>query len=278
MGASSSRPNDTEYVPLWPTAAPLQAGQEPDDIPAVRYFFVDGRQRSFVVVCPGGGYAHLAPHEGEPVARWLNTLGISAGVLRYRLAPKYRHPAPLHDVTRAIRTVRAHASDWNIDPSKIGVLGFSAGGHLAATVSTQFDDGRPESPDPVEQVSSRPDLSVLLYAVITLHPPSAHTGSRKKLLGEDAPDVVVNLLSNDRQVTAHTPPAFLFHTYGDPTVPVENALLYASSLRRHGVACELHVYDTPAPHGVGLARDDRHHPVLHRWPDLCADWLRGKGF
>jgi acetyl esterase/lipase len=231
-----------------------------------------------VLVCPGGGYVNLAPHESEPVAIWLNSIGINAGVLRYRRAPKYRHPAPLFDVTRAIRTVRANAATWDIDPHKIGVLGFSAGGHLAATISTHFDDGNPTSPDPVERAGSRPDLSVLLYAVITLHPPSAHTGSRKNLLGEDAPDVIVNLLSNDRQVTAQTPPAFLFHTFGDPAVPVENAMLYAAALRRHGVACELHIYDTPAPHGVGLARDERHHPVLHRWPDLCADWLRGKGF
>lgn len=278
MVAAKNRPSPVDYVPLWPTTAPLQAGHEPDDIPAVRYFFADVGRGGFVLVCPGGGYTHLAAHEGEPVARWLNSMGISAGVLRYRRAPKYRHPAPLYDVTRAIRTVRAHAAAWGLDPGKVGVLGFSAGGHLSATVSTHFDDGHPESPDPVERVSSRPDLSVLLYAVITLHPPGVHLGSRNNLLGEDAPDVVVNLLSNERQVSARTPPAFLLHTCGDPAVPVENALLYASALRRHGIACELHIYDTPAPHGVGLARDDRHHPVLYRWPDLCADWLRGKGF
>lgn len=278
MSVVSTRPDSRDDQPLWPDKAPLQAGDQRDDIPAVRYFFTNSPARSFVLVCPGGGYVNLAPHESEPVALWLNSVGINAGVLRYRRAPKYRHPAPLFDVTRAIRTVRAHADKWDIDPGKIGVLGFSAGGHLAATVSTHFDDGNPTATDPVERAGSRPDLSVLVYPVITLQPPSAHTGSRKNLLGEDAPDDLVNLLSNDRQVTPKTPPAFIVHTYGDPGVPVENAMLYAGALRQHGVACELHIYDTPAPHGVGLARDERHHPVLHRWPDLCADWLRGKGF
>jgi acetyl esterase/lipase len=271
-------PDPERYHPLWSGAAPLQQGDSEKDVPAVRYFPATGGRGGFVVVCPGGGYGNLADHEGAPVARFLNSQGISAGVLRYRHGPSYRHPSPLLDVSRAIRTVRAHAADWGIDPRHVAVLGFSAGGHLASTVSTHFDAGDARAADPVERLSSRPDASVLVYPVITLHPPSAHTGSRKNLVGPDAPESLVDALSNDRHVTPETPPAFLFHTCSDPAVPVENALLYASALRRAGVAVELHVFDADAPHGVGLARDERHHPVLHVWGDLCVTWLKGKGF
>ncbi|HMO25966.1 MAG TPA: alpha/beta hydrolase [Tepidisphaeraceae bacterium] len=267
-----------QIAPLWPGDAPLQVGHADADIPALRFFPGPSDARGLMIVCPGGGYQHLAPHEGEPVARWLNDCGIHAAVLRYRHAPTYQHPAPLLDAARAVRVVRFLATDAGYDGDPVGILGFSAGGHLAATISNHFDDGSARSDDPIERHSSRPDVSVLVYPVITLNPPSAHTGSRKNLIGMDAPQSLVDELSNDQRVTARTPPAFIFHTFGDPSVPCENALLYAAACRRAGVHVELHLFDVDGLHGVGLARDDRFHPILHIWPDLCGKWLSGKGF
>lgn len=263
-------------VPLWPTGAPLQAGQTDADIPALRFFPGPPEARGLVIVFPGGGYQHLAQHEGEPVARWLNECGVHAAVLRYRHAP-YKHPAPLLDAARAVRIARSIAAKAVFSADRIGVLGFSAGGHLAATISNHFDEGSARADDPIERHSSRPDVSVLVYPVITLNPPSAHTGSRKNLVGVDAPQSLVDELSNDQRVTSRTPPAFIFHTFGDPSVPCENALLYAAACRRAGVHVELHLFDIDGLHGVGLARGDRHHPVLHVWPELCARWLMNRG-
>jgi acetyl esterase/lipase len=274
-----NRPAIGVYEPLWPEGkVPLAKGTAEGDVPTLKFFFATAKPTgSMVVVCPGGGYQHLAPHEADPVALWLNEAGIHAAVLRYRIAPAYQHPAPLLDVSRAIRRIRANAGAWFIDPDRIGVLGFSAGGHLASTVSTHFDDGDPAAADPVDRASSRPDASILLYPVITLNPPSAHTGSRKNLIGPDAPQSLVDELSNDRHVTARTPPTFIFHTVADQAVPVENALLYASALRKAGVPFEMHLYEN-GQHGVGLARGDRYQPALNTWPDRCVDWLRGRGF
>lgn len=215
-----------------------------------------------IVICPGGGYGMLADHEGEPVARWLNTLGITGIVLKYRLGPAHRHPAMLDDAAQAVRTVRAHAGEWKIDPKRVGILGFSAGGHLASTLATHFEQ------------SSRPDLAVLIYPVISLNAPHGHLGSRVNLLGEDADPELVNFLSNETQVTPETPPTFLVHTADDAGVPVENSLLFAAALRAANVPFELHVYET-GPHGFGLGGD---HSVLKSWPDRCAVWLQSHGF
>jgi acetyl esterase/lipase len=263
-----------DVMRLWPGRAPGAIGDGDPDVPTLTAFRPRRPTHSAMIVCPGGGYDHLAAHEGEPVARWLNTLGISAFVLKYRHAPRYRHPSPLLDATRAIRTVRARADECGIDPARIGVLGFSAGGHLASTLSTHFDLGDPLSTDPIERASSRPDKSVLLYPVITLTALSAHTGSRRNLLPPDASDEQLRALSNELHVDSQTPPAFLFHTADDPSVPVENALLYASALRSANVPFELHVYEH-GRHGVGLASDD---PVLCTWTDRCAAWLTRHGF
>jgi acetyl esterase/lipase len=227
-----------------------------------------------IVVCPGGGYGGLAGHEAEPIARWLNTLGVTGVVLRYRLGPKYHHPVMLQDAQRAIRTVRARASEWNVDPKRVGILGFSAGGHLAATASTQFDAGRADAEDAIERQSSRPDVSVLVYPVITMTDPHTHRGSRENLLGKSPAAEQVEAMSAEKRVTKDTPPAFIFHTADDQAVPVENALLYAMALRKNGVPFELHVYEH-GRHGVGLAQGDA---VLGTWPARCADWLAGKGF
>jgi acetyl esterase/lipase len=226
------------------------------------------------VVCPGGGYARLADHEGHNVAVWLNGIGVTAAVLKYRLGPRYRHPAPLQDVARAIRTVRARAKDWGVNPGRIGVIGFSAGGHLASTVATQFDAGDAAAADPVERFSSRPDVAVLAYPVISMEARIAHAGSRNNLLGPNPSADLVQALSTDRRVTARTPPTFLFHTVDDAVVLVENSLQFAAALRGAKVPYELHVFET-GRHGVGLALDD---PVLSAWPRLLGSWLRARGF
>lgn len=277
----TSDPVDTahgerEFHLLWPAGAPRALGDGPADKPKITVYRADPERASgaAVVVCPGGGYARLAAdHEGRQVAEWLNSLGVSAFVLQYRLGPRYRHPVPLQDAQRAIRLLRSRAVEWGIDPARVGILGFSAGGHLASTASTHFDDGQPGASDPVERQGSRPDFAVLGYPVISLVDPPAHLGSRRNLLGEPADPALVDLLSNERQVTPRTPPSFLFHTADDSVVPVANALLYFEALTRAGVPGELHVFPR-GRHGVGLAPDD---PVLSAWPRLCATWLGGLG-
>jgi acetyl esterase/lipase len=223
---------------------------------------------------PGGGYGHLAiGHEGREIGEWLNSLGLAAFVLKYRHAPRYGHPAPLDDAQRALRLVRTRAQEWKIDPSRVGIMGFSAGGHLASTAATHFDDGEQDAPDPVERQSCRPDFAILCYPVITMTDPSTHRGSRRNLLG-DAPDPkLVRWYSNETQVIAQSPPTFLFHTNADQAVPAENSLIYYLALRKAGVPAELHVYET-GRHGVGLAVGD---PVLSTWSDHCEDWLRHRG-
>lgn len=261
-------------IELWPEGAPYARGNEAEDRPAITPYLVEGTDGpvSLVVVCPGGGYTHRANHEGEPIAKWLNTLGISAVVLDYRVGP-YQHPAPLGDAQRAIRYVRSRAAEWNVDPNRVGILGFSAGGHLASTAGTHYDNGNPEAADPIEQRSSRPDFMVLCYPVISFGE-YRHNGSRVNLIGENPPEELVSLLSNELQVTEDTPPSFIWHTSDDPAVPVENALLFASALSRNKVPFELHSYMT-GRHGLGLALD---HPEAVTWTELCARWLKRLGY
>ena len=226
------------------------------------------------VVCPGGGYGGLAPHEAEPIARWFNTLGITSFVLEYRHAPGFHHPVPLQDAARAIRTVRAYAEEWGLKPDRIGILGFSAGGHLASSLATHFDAGDSSAEDPVERVSSRPDAAVLVYPVISFVSECTHIGSRTALLGADADPELVRSMSSELQVTAQTPPTFLMHTVADTVVPYENSLLFAAALRKAGVSHELHIFE-PGEHGYALGQG---HPVLSAWPNLCANWLKAQGF
>jgi acetyl esterase/lipase len=260
--------------PLWPGAAPGAIGNESADVPAISVFSPADPDGSAIIICPGGGYTLHAEYEAEPVARWLATLGVTGIVLRYRLAPRYRHPIPFLDVTRAIRLIRAKAADWALDPTRVGVMGFSAGGHLAAHVSTHFDAGDCGAHDPVARAASRPDLAVLLYPVITMTKLSHHTVTMRNLLGDAPLRELIEELSVERHVTRDTPPTFVYHAIGDPNVPVINALLYADALRASGVRFELHLYDRVA-HGIGLATSDDY---LRTWPLLCAAWLASKGF
>lgn len=262
---------------LWPNGAPGALGQRPEDKPSIKLYLSTAAKSTgaAMIVCPGGGYAHLADHEGAPVAEWLNSLGIKAFVLKYRLGSSgYHHPAMLQDVRRAIRHVRSHASEWGIDSNRIGVLGFSAGGHLASSAGTHFDLGDPSGSDLVERVSSRPDLMVLIYPVITMGK-LGHSGSRDNLLGKEPGGELVDLMSNEKQVTPQTPPAFLVHGENDGGVPVENSLLFADALRKAGVGFELHVFEKAPKHGFGLAASDA---ALSVWPKLCEQWLRKQGF
>lgn len=262
-------------IVLWPSGAPGALGSEPVDIPILTPYLPPKEKMSgaAIIVCPGGGYNHLAEHEGAPVAEWLKSLGVTAFVLKYRLGPRYHHPAPMQDAVRAIRIVRARAAEWGLDPQRIGILGFSAGGHLASTAGTHFDSGKPDAPDPIERVSSRPSVMILIYPVITMRE-KTHAGSKSNLLGEKPAPELIALLSNEEQVTKETPPTFLVHTMTDPAVPVENSLLFVAALRKAGVPFEFHLYER-GPHGFGLGQTD---PVLGTWPDRCADWLRLHGF
>jgi acetyl esterase/lipase len=255
---------------------PGALGTADTDVPTITIYKPDAGKANgaAIVVCPGGGYGALADHEGAPVAQWLNTLGVTGFVLRYRLGPRYRHPVMGGDAARALRWVRTHAAEHALDPGRVGILGFSAGGHLASTAATHFDDGKPGDADPVEQHSSRPNVAILIYPVVTLAPPFAHEGSRRNLLGDNPPAELVRFLSNETQVTKETPPTFLLHTHDDAAVPAENSLLFALALRKAGVPVEMHLYEHGA-HGFGLGGSD---PVLSGWPALCAAWLKGRGF
>lgn len=258
---------------LWPGVPPGEIETTAEQVPTLEWFMAERPTGAAVVVCPGGGYRGLADHEAGAVARWLNTLGIAGVVLRYRLSP-HRHPTPLSDAKRAIRTVRHRAQELGLDVKRVGIVGFSAGGHLAATVSTHYDVGDAAARDAVERWSSRPDLTVLAYPVISMHKNYAHGGSRMNLLGEAPSDALVWDLSNEERVTPDTPPAFLFHTVDDASVAVENSVSYAMALRRAGVAVELHCYEHGA-HGVGLAGDNAD---LSSWTELCGNWLGRHGF
>lgn len=261
---------------LWPNGAPGSVGEDPGDKPSITIWLPpqDKANGTAVVVCPGGGYGALAvDHEGKQVAEWLNSLGVSAFVLKYRLAPKYKHPQPLDDAQRAIRTVRARADEFDIDPNRIGILGFSAGGHLASTAATHFDD-KTDAADPIDKTPCRPNFAVLCYPVVSLNTPYTHMGSKNNLLGTSPDEKLVESLSNDLQVTEKTPPTFLFHTSEDTAVPPENSVLFYMALRKHKIPAELHIYEK-GRHGVGLAPTDA---VLSTWPARCADWMKVHGW
>lgn len=277
---ASTPQSGPKVVRLWQGDAPEAQGKEEsdkstNDVPTLTIYSPAGKNNgAALVVCPGGGYGGLAGHEGRPVAEWFASLGGTGLVLKYRLGPKYHHPAEMDDVQRAIRLTRANATEWGINPAHIGVLGFSAGGHLASTAATHFDPGNSSAEDPVEKVSCRPDIAVLVYPVISMQPPFGHGGSRNNLLGNNPDQSLVDLLSNEKQVTDKTPPTFLVHSSDDPAVPIENSLQFATALAKHKVSFEMRVF-AHGGHGYGMAPND---PELSTWPRDVELWLNTRGF
>lgn len=269
-----------DAFPLWEGKAPGALGSSEKDIPTLAPFLPapDRASGAAIVICPGGGYGGLAGHEGKDYALWLNEQGIAGFVLKYRLGSAgYRHPVMLNDAARALRTVRARAPEWKLDPRRVGIIGSSAGGHLASTVLTHFDAGNPAAEDRIDRESSRPDLGILCYAVISMGE-FTHKGSRANLLGDSPSEDLVRLLSNELQVTPETPPCFVWSTVEDPVVPVENSMQFASALRKAKVPFDLHLYER-GPHGIGLGtREQTPGKPRHPWVRDCEFWLKERGF
>ena len=276
---SASAQTQSEAFPLWKDGAPGAKGTEAKDIPTLTPFLPDPAKATgaAIVVCPGGGYGGLADHEGSVYAKWLNANGVAAFVLKYRLGSAgYRHPVMLQDAARALRITRSRAEEWKIDPKRIGIMGSSAGGHLASTLMTHWDAGKADDADPIERVGSRPDLGILCYPVISMGA-NTHAGSKRNLLGENPSPELVTLLSNELQVTSNTPPAFVWHTFEDKGVKIENAISFVQALNKANVPFELHTYQK-GPHGIGLGSRDGDPAKLHPWTTACLTWLRLQGF
>ena len=260
--------------PLWPDGPPLGENAKADD-PELTIYLPDQPNGAAVVIYPGGGYWGLAmDHEGHQVAQWLNSFGVAGLIVSYRRGPGAEHPVPLLDAQHAIRTVRYNAEEWHIDPTRIGVLGFSAGGHLASSTGVHFDKGDANSDDPIEQTSCRPDFMVLIYPVISMTQDYMHKGSRNNLIGEDPDPDLAKKMSSELQVTAETPPTFLILSNEDAAVPAENSVYFYLALRDAGVAAEMHIFEK-GRHGFGLGPFDA---ILHDWMDLCQQWMWQRGF
>jgi acetyl esterase/lipase len=281
-------------LPLWPEGIPnfretgsMEKWDTSDIIsvtnvqhPEISVYLPAKRQATgqAVVICPGGGYWALAyDWEGVDIAKWMNSKGIAGIVLKYRLPTSEGqitpHGSPLMDAKRALRLVRYHASEWNIDPEQIGIMGFSAGGHLASTLGTHFDYGNPNAIDPIEKISSRPDFMILAYPVITMTKPFMHKGSRNALIGEYPESALAENYSNELQVSEDTPPTFLVHASDDKGVPVENSLVFYQALVANNIPAEMHIYPAGG-HGFALAINKGH---LSNWPDVCIEWMRSLG-
>lgn len=268
--------------PLWGDTIPGPTSKDPKNVPTLTAYPApkDKAAGTAVVVCPGGGYSGRAiDHEGKQIVEWLNARGITAFVLKYRTANESRitpplEPGPMLDVQRAIRTVRAKAEEYGINPKRVGVWGFSAGGHLASTAATHFDAGQKDAADLIDRQSSRPDFAILAYPVVSMKEGVTHGGSRRNLLGNTPDPKKVEYYSNELQVTKDTPPTFLFHTVEDRAVLVENSRLFAEALKKNNVAgSELYV-EEKGPHGVGLGQ--KLNPPS-QWPARLERWLRGRG-
>lgn len=255
----------------------LYPGQDTTNAPAIFVNLAPKANASgaAVLICPGGGYTMLAySHEGNRVAKWFNERGVHAIILRYSLGKfdgtGHKHPDMLNDAKAGFRLIRSHAEEWGINPDMIGVMGFSAGGHLAATLATHFDDGQLDKDGKVIVPSCLPNFCILGYPVITMNDEYTHWGSRRFLLGPTPKDEDIQNLSNQLQVKPQTPPTFLFHTSDDKSVPVQNSIEYYLALRKMGIPVEMHIFEH-GPHGVGLATSD---PTLSQWTTLLEDWLR----
>ncbi|MCL1921973.1 MAG: alpha/beta hydrolase [Kiritimatiellaeota bacterium] len=258
---------------LYPGGAPGAKGEGPEHEPALTWYPApaEGNTGIAVVICPGGGYGALAMgHEGHDIAKWLNGFGVTGVILEYRMSRGgYRHPVPLQDAQRAIRTVRASAAARGVNPSKIGIMGFSAGGHLTSTALTHFDNGDAGAADAIGKAGCRPDFGILCYPVIALGEPFTHRGSQENLLGKDADEALVRSLSSEKQVTAETPPTFIFQTDEDAGVPAENAVAFYLALRKAKVPAEIHVFQK-GHHGIGLGQSIE---GTRAWPPLLQHWI-----
>ena len=268
-----------EVILLWPDGAPGAKGIADGDKPSITIYLPekDKATGAAIVIFPGGGYGHLAmDHEGHQIAEWLNSFGVAGFIVKYRHSRSgagYRHPAPLQDAQRAIRTVRSGAKQWNIDPDRIGIIGFSAGGHLASSLGTHFNNRYSKAKDEIDRVSCRPDFMVLMYPVISFTESFTHKGSRRNLLGDNPDTELVENLSNEKQVTAETPPTFIVFGDDDKVVPVENGVAFYMGLKKAKVPAEMHIYEK-GRHGFGLGVGAG--PVSS-WPLRCTEWMRGRG-
>lgn len=266
-----------EPMLLWPQGASNAKGDSTIDKPDMTVFLPEASEATGtgVVIFPGGGYQHLAmDKEGYKVAHWLNELGVAAFVVKYRLGPRYNHPSQINDAQRAIKMVRANAAEWGIDKDRLGILGFSAGGHLTSTAGTHFDQGNSGASDAIDRQSSRPNFMVLIYPVVTMKMDYTHQGSRRNLLGPNPDQELVDNLSNELQVSDQTPPTFIIHGTNDTAVPVQNSLQFYEALLEHDVPAEMHLFRN-GPHGFGLSTYD---PELSIWTELCENWMRDLGF
>lgn len=272
-----------ERIDLYPGQPELKiaGGRKVDDVPHIDHYTAapDKKTGEAILICPGGGYAHLATgHEGKDIAEFFTAQGYDAIVLHYRLndgeQKGTRFPGQYNDVTNAMRLVKSKAAAWKLDPEKIGVIGFSAGGHLASTLTTMIIPANPNAKNELEKWSSRPAFSVLVYPVISMSEDFRHKGSTVNLLGPNASKEMMDSLSTDKRVTAQTPPTFLVHSTDDKVVPVENSWAFYSALKKNNISASLHIYDHGG-HGYGMAPTD---PVLNSWPGLCIQWLQGVVF
>jgi acetyl esterase/lipase len=277
--AASAQTSDSTKIYLWPEGAPLAQGIEEADKPSVTVYFPvkEKATGAAVLICPGGGYVTLAlNHEGWQVAKWFNEQGITAVILRYRVGTwdhkKYMHPAPFMDVSRGMRLVRSKSKEWGLNPEKIGVLGFSAGGHLASCLGTMYDGGNPKAKDPIDRVSSKPNYMALIYPVITFRTKAAFTFGRGVLLGDNARQSLVDSMSTETRVSTMTPPTFIMYTDQDD-INAMNGVLFYSALKENNVPAELHIYERGA-HGYGF------YPQLDRiadWTERLKNWLKNRG-
>jgi len=272
---------EKDTVPLWDGPAPHSLGATPNDIPTLTRYLPPnaGPATPAIILFPGGGYEFLAfDHEGIKEAEWFQARGVAAFILKYRLPIHgYRHPVPLRDAQRAVRLVRARAGEWNVDPARLGVMGFSAGGHLASTLDTHFDAGHPEAADPVERESCRPDYAVLVYALVSMKGEIAHQGSLKNLLGPEPDPALIENLSNETQVTPRTPPTLLVHTEDDAVVPIAHSQIMFTALQKAGVASAFHAYPH-GHHGFGLGPDLVRREGPAEWLDRAGEWIKAHGF
>ena len=270
-------------IPLWGEKIPGPTSPDPKNVPTLTIYLAEKEKANGtgVVVCPGGGYSGRATdHEGKQIVEWLNARGVHGFILKYRTVNEGKVPAPLEagpmfDVQQAIRLVRAKAKDYGVDPQRVGVWGFSAGGHLASTAATHFDYGGKGAKEEVDRFSCRPDFAILAYPVITMGE-KTHGGSKANLLGKTPDPKLVEFYSNEKQVKATTPPIFLFHTVEDKAVPIENSRLFKAACEKAGVPVELVEYEK-GRHGVGLGNGKNDPPELKEWPIKLEKWMQSRG-